>query len=417
MNNIAIKIIIKKEKADKSGNTPIYIRVYKNARSIYFATGRKINIKYWDLKRDELKSNTPNKRELDHYLKRRYDKLFGICDELERVNPNFSLEDVKDKYHNVNQIDDCFISYFENHLADLKLHGKYGSLSVAEAVFSKLQKYLKGKSFKFNDLTVSFLKKYEQHLRTRCNNKDNTIHRDIKKFRKLYNDAVNEGIVKSVDSPFKKYKLPSAKTKTVFLKMEELNEIKNYPITPWTKKWHHRNMFLFAASAGGIRISDILQLKWKNVTESNSIQIEPKPKYKLEFCTQKTSTKIAFNIPPSAVEILSLYKPITGEKEDNFIFPILTKYKSLKGGDLFKALSSSTAYANKNMKEIAEAVGINKKITFHTSRHTFATLAVSMNANNYHIMRLLGHSSMKQTLEYVELVGEDLNKTTEMIDW
>ena len=127
----------------------------------------------------------------------------------------------------------------------------------------------------------------------------------------------------------------------------------------------HRNMYVFAAYTGGIRISDILQLQWKNF---NGIHII--------IQIQKTGSPLSVKIPTTGLKILEKYKtPET--KPDDFIFPILKdEHDYTDPHFLFKAISSATAYTNKDLKEIAIKAKIKKRLHFHTSRHIFATRAL-----------------------------------------
>ncbi len=73
-------------------------------------------------------------------------------------------------------------------------------------------------------------------------------------------------------------------------------------------------------------------------------------------------------------------------------------------------------YANKDLKFIAEKVGIEKNISFHTSRHTWATRALRKGMRIEYVSRLMGHSSIKTTQVYAKIVNEDLDRAMDVFD-
>src|SRR5204862_333077 len=75
---------------------------------------------------------------------------------------------------------------------------------------------------------------------------------------------------------------------------------------------------------------------------------------------------------------------------------------------LFNAISSHTAYVNKNLKEIAKKADIEKHISFHSSRHTWATRALQKGMRIEHVSKLMGHSSLKTTMIYTKIENEEL---------
>ncbi|MBD2701876.1 integrase catalytic domain-containing protein [Spirosoma sp. BT702] len=157
---------------------------------------------------------------------------------------------------------------------------------------------------------------------------------------------------------------------------------------------------------GWLRTSDLLQLRWKNFTSTHIV-----------ITIYKTRDQLSINLPKRALEILDFYKPITGPDPDAFIFPFLDR--SVDYTDkriLFNAISSNTAYANKNLKKLATIAEINKEISFHTSRHTFATRALRKGIPMEYVSKLMGHASLKTTQIYAKVVNEELDKAMKVFN-
>jgi integrase len=166
-------------------------------------------------------------------------------------------------------------------------------------------------------------------------------------------------------------------------------------------------MYVFAAYTGGIRISDCLQIRWKNYDGERLI-----------IRTQKTDDTLSIKVPSRAKQILDSYlKPET--KPNDYIFPFLKSdvdYTKLDPKVIFKAISSATAYANKDLKTLATACKINKKLHFHTSRHTFATLALKKGMRIEYLSKLLTHHDIKTTQVYAKIVSADLDKAMDIFE-
>ena len=243
------------------------------------------------------------------------------------------------------------------------------------------------------------------YLRTTLSNTTNTIHGNYKIIRRLINEAVSEEIVPFEKNPFLRYKMKTEKTTIEYLTDDELTKFEKLELIAGTKFDIHRDMYVFAAYTGGIRISDVLQLQWKNF---NGIHII--------IQIQKTGSPLSVKVPSTALVILKKYK-IPETKPDDFIFPILkNEFDFTDPHYLFKAISSATAYTNKDLKEIAIKAKIKKRLHFHTSRHTFATRALRKGMRMEYASKIMGHSNLKTTQIYAKVVNEELDKAMEVFD-
>jgi integrase len=157
-----------------------------------------------------------------------------------------------------------------------------------------------------------------------------------------------------------------------------------------------KNYFLFAYYAAGIRIGDFMQLQWKNIVKDTLI-----------YNMDKTASAHEVVLIPKAKAILKLYQTKNTNSE-NYIFPIL-KNELLKADKLKlnSAISSKNAVINLNLKKIALKAKINKNLTFHISRHSFADILRQQDVSIYDIKDLLGHSDIKITQNYLKSFDRD----------
>jgi integrase len=144
---------------------------------------------------------------------------------------------------------------------------------------------------------------------------------------------------------------------------------------------------MFAFYNAGIRISDILLMKWDNIQGG-----------RLVYTMYKTDKLHSVNLKEKPLAILDSYR----QKGDTFIFPFLSdRYDYSDPMFLHNQIVSKTALVNKYLKQIAIKAKISKNITTHTARHSFADLARQKTDNIYNLSKTLGHSSIKVTEAYL----------------
>ena len=300
---------------------------------------------------------------------------------------------------------ESFIDFANQYLEYLLTNGKSSTRSKALSVIVKLKEFINGKDLLFTDIDVSFIKKYESYLRNIKGNKINTIHSDLKVIRRIVKEAVRESLITDNNNPFKNYKLKWEDSNVIYLNDDEIQRLKELELNPKIMEHHVRNIFVFSCYAGGLRISDVLKLKWRQFDGE-----------RIELNTQKSNAKVSILLPNVALRILEIYK-VSKLSDSDFIFPFLNNnadYTMQK--KLYRDISSRTAYANKLLKSICEKAKINKQIHFHVSRHTFATQALKRGMRIEYVSKLLGHSSIKTTQIYAKIVDAELDKAMEVFN-
>ena len=171
------------------------------------------------------------------------------------------------------------------------------------------------------------------------------------------------------------------------------------------QKYLHRDMFIFASYACGLRVSDVLKLKWQNINKTH-----------INLTIKKTSSQLSIKIPDKAFQILDKYKP-KKVVLDNYVFPMLPN--GMKEADFIKLdneISKATALINKSLKAISEDSEIGKHISFHISRHTWATRALRKGISIDKVSKLMGHAQIKETQIYAKIVNEELDKAMDIFN-
>ena len=242
------------------------------------------------------------------------------------------------------------------------------------------------KGINFNDLTYTFLKDFEQHLR-KSGKRTNTVGKHMRQLRTIINEAINHGIIKADDYPFKKYKIKSERGHFEWLTPQELRRLENLKLTNKGQR-HILDAFLFCCYTG-LRYSDFVRMKPDWIEKING-------KPWLHFFTKKTHTEV--RLPLSLLF-------------DGKALAVINKY-----GDISKlAHIYGNHDTNVALAHVMEAAKIDKRATFHSARHTCATLLVYKGVPITTVQKILGHSQLRTTQVYSEIMPEtmvkDLSKT------
>ena len=132
--------------------------------------------------------------------------------------------------------------------------------------------------------------------------------------------------------------------------------------------------------------------------------------------TIKTGSVVSIKVPKKGLAIIKKYKTDTQGPGD-FIFPIMKEGPDYT--DLLvrqNMINSRNVYANKDLKFIANSIGLGKHISFHSSRHTWATRALRKGMRIEYVSRLMGHANIRTTQVYAKIVNEDLDRAMDVFD-
>jgi integrase/recombinase XerD len=389
----SIKPVLRIDKSKLNGEAPLYLRIINDRRISYRTLGLYLDPKHWDEQLQRVRKSHPNSVRANNLIAQH---LAALNDEM------LSLETTSEAYRPAKVLRALDVKptkgflEFSGVVIERMTHSKaIGTVNRTMAVVSKVKRYLKGKDIQLDEVTVSWIRGYETYLRTKLGNKTNTVASNFKVIRKILNEAIDEDLL--AQNPFSRFSIKTESTDIEFLTEEELEAFANVPLTPDTKIARHRDLYVFACNAGGIRVGDLLRLQWKNFDGE-----------RLKIFTSKGSETLSILLTSIALEIIERQQ--VERKPDGFIFDLLPRDLNLKDMKaVHKAVTSQTALIGKNVKIVAERAGIHKNIHFHTSRHTWATRALRKGMRIEHVSKLMTHSSIRTTQIYAKIVNADLD--------
>jgi len=402
-----LKLVLRKQKINKSGTGPIYIRITKKRKVRFISLNIRLDPKHWDEEKQRVRRTQTNSARLNTLLKLKIAEAQAAFVDLELMTENPKAKDIKDKLFSKDSPD--FLEYGFEYIAKYERRGKIRTFKRFRSALNKLKEYLgkfhKGKEFLMEDMDIAFLKKYERYIRTDLKNCTNTVNTDFKSFRRIINEAIELDLFPYTKSPFIRYKLGWEKTKKVFLTENELQAFEEFKTEPGSKRALHQDIFVFACNVGGLRISDLCCLRWINFDGTH-----------IMCSTIKTGSVVSIKVPKKGLAILEKYKKETSQPGD-FIFPIMKEGFDYNDPLIRQnMINSRNVYANKDLKFIAESIPLGKHISFHSSRHTWATRALRKGMRIEYVSRLMGHASIRTTQVYAKIVNEDLDKAMDVFD-
>ena len=399
-NRLLILFLLQKVRQNKQGMCPVRCRITFNKKRKEFSTGFFINPKDWKSKLQ--KASPPNKS--NDYLntqlsliKQQINQAFLF---LQVNNEQFDAEDIYLQLKGMaTKKDKTILEVFQGH------NDKVEKLIGKEYVLPTLWKYKQAKAllknfisfhykkndFQFKDLEISFIKEYEFYLKTEKKLAQSSTYKAIQRFKRIVKIGLSEGYLDK--DPFVMYTCKNPKTQIVYLDSNELAKLEEYSFAQ-TRLEQVRDMFVFCCYTG-LAYAEMSALSSEHIIDgfdgNKWIQIHRK----------KTNAKVSVPLLPKALAILTSQNNISSNK----LLPVISNQKF-----------------NSYLKEIAEIVGIEKRLTHHIARKTFATTVLLYNDVPMEVVsELLGHSKLditqkhyakvvqKKVSEHIKLLARKLN--------
>ena len=391
-NVLSILFYLMRSKKDKNGLIPIYLRVTLNGKRVDLSTHRKINPLDWDVDASCAIGTGVDARILNNYLdnlKSKVNKQFNI---LESLGEPYSVEDIKNRLSGKSEKKKTLVNIFRYHNDEMKLKaGKDVAIGTYKHYLTSLkilQEFLawqyNKKDIALEDLNHSFITRFESYLKSVQKCGHNTSMKHIKRMKKVVNMALaNEWLLRD---PFMKYKCTYKPVNRGYLTAAELLllEEKEFKIPRLQKAL---DIFLFCCYTG-LSWSDISALTDQDI--NTGIDGE---KW-IVIYRKKTNTRSPIPILPQAQAIINKYKDDPEAIAKGRLLPV-----------------NSNQRMNGYLKEIADICGINKNLTMHLARHTFATTVTLANGVPIEtVSKMLGHTSIKTTQIYSKVVDSKISE-------
>lgn len=377
------------------GNIKIYARVSVNGKRAEFSLNRDLSVSLWDEKRKRGKGHSNYVISLNKYLDQVFTGLHEAHRQLLQEDVDISSAAVKSRFLKEDDSGKTLLDLITYHNTTMATILRPGTMKNYYSTERRIKKFLKEElsveDILLKKLNYGFIVAYDQYVRkhkpaTRRNCTNNGAMKHMERLKKMSRLAVRlEWLEKD---PFINYKLKFKKTERQFLTERELQVIEETTFkVPSTR--HIKDLFIFACYTG-LSFIDVQELKADHLVKGMDGNDW--------LYTKRTKTDEPLKIPllPKAKEIINKYRKDPNLSGSERLLPMYTNHM-----------------INRTLKDIAVACGIQKNVTFHVARHTFATaITLSNGVPIETVSKLLGHTKLSTTQIYAKVVekkvGEDM---------
>ena len=395
----SIKLILKKSKVDKSGKAPLYLRVIKDRKTKFISLSLKLEPNEWDEDKQKVKKNHSNSTRLNSYISQKVADAQGQIADLETKNQSTSARKLKEAIKGKPLVN--FFEYAYNRCEKQKDTLALSTYNNYKNYLKKFEKFIGHKELMFDDITVTTLKDYAGYCSTTLGNNNTTINFSLKILNLMFKEAQREDLIPLNHFPFSKFKVKKAKSTKRFLTAEQLEAFIKLEVSDKAKAQIIKDMFLFSVFSGGLRFGDIIELKWNNYNAKT---------HKITKTIRKTNRQHSLRIGQIAIDILEKYKTENVNQND-IIFPFANI-----DNDYFtdreqraKVVRQAIALSNMYLTKMGKTLELPFSLTFHISRHTFATRALNNGMRIEHVSKLMDHSDIGITQVYAKIISSELD--------
>jgi len=394
---ISILFYLKRAKANAQGLAPIFQRITINGRRLDNSTGKFVDPSKWHPEMSKMRGNSEEARLINGHLDNLRTKILIAEKELNKKDIPVNLETLKNMLLGTKERHRLLVPIFEEHNNKIK---ELLGIEYAPGTYERYQTSLKHTkdflNWKYNisdiDITKidhAFITDYEFYLRSVRKCANNTAVKYIKNFNKIIKLCLaNDWLDKN---PFANYKSKVKEVERVYLSEVEIQNIINKDFK--TERLSLvRDIFLFSCFTG------LAYIDVKNLTKSHiSIGIDGD---KWIF-THRQKTESASKIPvlPVTQMIIDKYADHPQAINEDKLLPILSNQKM-----------------NAYLKEIAAVCEIEKELTFHIARHTFATTVTLTNGVPIEsVSKMLGHKNLRTTQHYAKVLDKKVSEDMKIL--
>ncbi|MDR1581645.1 MAG: site-specific integrase [Prevotellaceae bacterium] len=393
-----VLFFLKRDKKKADGSVPIMCRITIDGQMSRFGTKLNVNPNLWDVNTSAVLGRTKEAAEINSFLDTIKTSIYNVYHDLLTRENNVTPDRVKNIFLGLEVKNQTVLELYQRHIDDIaKLVGisrskstlqKYGVARKHMANF--IMEHYNTPDISLKEVNHSFLRNFEVYLMASCRCKENTTAKFLQRFRTIVLFAKNNGWI-TID-PFANYKIRFKKVDRGYLTQEQIEVIMKKQFS--TERLERvRDVFIFCCLTG------LSYIDVKNLSEES---IRTSFDEKLWIIGKRIKTGTSYNIPllDTPQQIIEKYK---GKLSDNKVLPVPSNQK-----------------VNEYLKEIGSICGIDKDLTFHLARHTFATLTLTKGVSIESVSKMLGHTNIKTTQIYARVtdvkISADMNSFAEKLE-
>lgn len=421
----AVKAIYFPSKTLADGSHPFMLRITKDRKRKYIATGLSLHPQFWNEQTNTFRKNVPleKRKAIETALRKweeKYSEAAETLAEADEVHDAKSVA-VKVSHERLSTRKYKLLSYFEELINQFDKTGNVGNKRVYRDTLNALRRFIgQDQDIPFDAVTVKFCNQWESEMRT-DSIADTSLSVRFRTLRAVLNRAIANGYAKPTSYPFArntaeklKFQIGRFNTKTIkrAISKADIRKIEAYEPPQDVEKYAGlrntqerlqlaKDLFLFSYYCGGINFVDMAALRWSNI----GTDLDNKPR--LNYTRQKTGGNFSIRLMPQTLSILERYKPATVHSTV-YVFPILNTAIHTTPSQRQNRCGKIMGQVNLDLKTIAATVGIDTTLTTYVARHSFATALKRSGVATAVISEAMGHSDERTTQIYLSEFETDL---------
>ena len=389
-STFSILFFIKRKKLLKNGDAPVYMRVTVDGRFLEASLKRGVNPKTWNEKKQRSTGRDRLSLELNDYLDDTLAKILKInqrfADEKKIINPKTIIDEWSGRIEKQKMLCEEFRADNEKYrqrleIEDVVLNTVLRNERAERYIGEFIRKRFNADDIPFAAIDNAFVRDFHLFLRVDKKQEQNTANKYCKILKRIVTLALDNKWMEV--NPFQGVRFQAKATNRQFLTEKELSTIMNKTFT-LERLNVVRDIFVFCALTG-LSFSDVEGLKPEHVS------VDDDGNYWIHKARQKTKNVCSIPYLESARAIAEKYKGHPLCEKRGVLLPVISNQRM-----------------NSYLGEIAGICGINKPLTMHIARHSFACLALANGVSMEIIARMLGHSDIRTTKIYAKVIDKSI---------
>ncbi|GAB2560789.1 site-specific integrase [Spirosoma areae] len=421
----SVKAIYFTSKTLADGSHPFMVRITKDRKRKYIATGLTLHPSFWNEETNTFRKSVPvdKRKTIETALRKWEEKYSDAAETLADADEVHDAGSVATKVSSERLATRKFklLAYFDELISQFDKTGNVGNRRVYRDVQNSLRWFIgEGQDVPFDGVTVKFCNQWENRMRSESVT-DSTLSVRFRTLRAVLNKAIANGYAKPTSYPFArntaeyhKFQIGKFDTRTTkrAISKADIRRIEAYQPPQENGKYATlrntqerlqlaRDLFLFSYYCGGINFVDMAALRWSNI----GTDLDNKPR--LTYIRQKTGGKFSLRLMPVVLAILDRYRP-DEVRPAGYVFPILNTTLHTTPTQRQNRCGKIMGQVNLDLKTIGAAVGIETTLTTYVARHSFATALKRSGVATAVISEAMGHSDERTTQIYLSEFETDL---------
>ena len=392
----SIKIVLKKKKL-QDGTYPLALRITKDRKSSFTHLGYSLHENEWDDKGQKVKKSHPNSTRLNNLILKKKAELSDKLIDLQAQQKDISVSAIRNQIKP--KTNKSFFTLADQFIDNLHQEGKYNRVKTDAVRIKHFREFLNGADITFPEIDVPLLSRFRAYLKGTRHVGERTIINHLIVIRTVYNHAIAGHLVDQKHYPFGKGKIAIKfpDSMKIGLVPAEVKKLEQIDLSDSEYLNHARNIWLVSFYFAGMRVSDVLRMKWSDFHDD-----------RMHYTMGKNSKAGSLKTPDKVLGILAHYK--RQPKKHDLIFPELKVLDDISDTyHVQRKISYAVKRLNKALAVIAERAGIAKPVTLHIARHTFGNISGDKIPIQM-LQKLYRHSNITTTMGYQ---SNFINKTAD----